>query len=104
MVSRFLIHLKLGPQVYAHPEHADALEALYAKMTELAQTEPGVIHYCLARRTDDPMAFHFFERYESKAAFEEHVSREETQKILGSGWVRDTVARFERPIKPPACL
>ncbi|KAH8929067.1 hypothetical protein BT69DRAFT_1346175 [Atractiella rhizophila] len=86
-------------EVHAYPEHADALEALYREMTRTAQTEPGIIYYCLARNTKDRTIFHFFERYASKADFIRHTEGEGTQKILSSGWVRDTIARFEEPLK-----
>lgn len=35
--------------VHAHPEHADALEAVYAETTRLAQREPGTLYYCICR-------------------------------------------------------
>ncbi|CAJ2506848.1 Uu.00g080340.m01.CDS01 [Anthostomella pinea] len=68
--------------VYAHPEHADALEAVYAETTRLAQLEPGSIYYCLARDGDDPSIFHFFERYKSGKAFEAHNQQPIIQKLL----------------------
>jgi quinol monooxygenase YgiN len=67
-------------------------------MSVIAKTEPGVVHYSLSRNTADPSIFHFFERYESKEAFEVHCSRPETQKVLSSGWVKEFKARFEKPL------
>ncbi|KAI1419820.1 hypothetical protein F5Y12DRAFT_775869 [Xylaria sp. FL1777] len=85
--------------VYAHPEKADALEAVYTETTRLAQSEAGIIHYCLARDTDDPNVFHFFERYKSRAAFEEHNSQPIIQKLLNEDkYIKDVTAKFMKPI------
>lgn len=35
--------------IHAYPEHADALEAVYAETTRLAQNEPGTVYYCICR-------------------------------------------------------
>jgi hypothetical protein len=35
--------------IHAHPESADALEAVYAETTRLAQKEPGTVYYCICR-------------------------------------------------------
>ena len=84
--------------MYCKPEHADELAVLYSKMVKDSKTERGVIFYSIARNSHDPTIFHFFEQYESKAAFVAHTERAETQKILREGWFVDCVARFERPI------
>jgi quinol monooxygenase YgiN len=75
--------------IHAHPESADALEAVYAETTRLAQHEPGTVYYCICRVSllhlhsrrswltrnqdqDDRAMFHMFERYKGKAAFDAH--------------------------------
>lgn len=35
--------------IYANPGSADALEAVYAETTRLAQNEPGTVYYCICR-------------------------------------------------------
>lgn len=35
--------------IHAYSEHADALEAVYAETTRLAQDEPGTVYYCICR-------------------------------------------------------
>lgn len=35
--------------IHAHPQHADALEAVYAETTRLAESEPGTVYYCICR-------------------------------------------------------
>lgn len=35
--------------IHAYPEHADALEAVYAETTRLAESEPGTVYYCICR-------------------------------------------------------
>ena len=47
-----LLDAKRYPKVYAHPEHADALEAVYAITNEHAKSEPGTLQYYLARDQD----------------------------------------------------
>lgn len=89
-----------GAQVYADPEHADEVEAVYKETTRLAQAEEGVVYYCLARDATDPSIFHFFERYKSKEAFEQHNQQEIIQKFISSGWMKDVKAVFAKPINP----
>lgn len=86
-------------QVWAYPEKADALEAVYAETTRLAQSEPGIVYYCLARDKKDTSVFHFFERYKSKKAFEEHNSQPIIQKLLNEDkYIKDVTAEFMKPI------
>lgn len=35
--------------IHAHQGSADALEAVYAETTRLAQFEPGTVYYCICR-------------------------------------------------------
>ncbi|CZT16210.1 uncharacterized protein RCC_02052 [Ramularia collo-cygni] len=86
--------------VYAHPEHADTLESVYAETTRLSASEPGIIYYCLARDGDDRNVFHFFERYTGRKAFEEHNSTPTVKKLLADGLMRGVKAKFVQPIKP----
>lgn len=74
--------------VYAHPEHADTLKAVYAETTRLSQLEPGIIYYCLARDAEGPTALHFFERYNGRDAFEEHSQQPIIQKLVASRYIR----------------
>jgi quinol monooxygenase YgiN len=90
----------LPSQVYAYPEHADALEAVYAETTRLAASEPGIIYYCISRDGDDPTAFHFFERYTGRAAFEEHNSQPIIKKLIEDKLFKGVKAKFVEAIKP----
>ena len=90
----------LPSQVYAYPEHADALEAVYAETTRLAASEPGTIYYCISRDGDDPTAFHFFERYTGRAAFDEHNSQPIIQKLIEDKLFKGVKAKFVEAIKP----
>ncbi|KAI1637673.1 hypothetical protein F4809DRAFT_640339 [Biscogniauxia mediterranea] len=69
-------------QAYAYPEHADTLEAALAETTRLAQSEPGCIHYSIARDDEDSTVFYVFERYSSRRAFEQHMQHPAAQKVL----------------------
>lgn len=91
---------KFTYQVYAHVEHADALEAVYAETTRLAASEPGSIYYCICRDGDDPTVFHFFERYTGRLAFEEHNAQPIIQKLLKDRLWKSVEAKFVEAIKP----
>ncbi|KAI5356519.1 Putative antibiotic biosynthesis monooxygenase domain-containing protein [Septoria linicola] len=88
--------------VYAHPEHADALEAVYAQTTKSAASEPGIIYYCLARDPDDRNVFHFFERYTGRKAFEEHNNTPTVKMLIADGLMRGVKAKFVKAIEPPS--
>jgi quinol monooxygenase YgiN len=87
-------------QVYAHPEHADALEAVYAETTRLAASEPGIIYYCLSRDGDDPTVFHFFERYTGRQAFEDHNAQPIIRKLMKDQLIKGVKAKFVEAIRP----
>ncbi|GIZ42014.1 hypothetical protein CKM354_000529500 [Cercospora kikuchii] len=86
--------------VYAHPEHADALEAVYAETTRVSASEPGILYYCLARDQDDRNVFHFFERYTGRRAFEEHNDTPTVRKLLADGLIKGVKAKFVKAIQP----
>ena len=88
--------------VYAYPQHADALEAVYAETTRLSSSEPGTIYYCLARDGDDRTVFHFFERYSGEKAFHEHNAQPIIEKLMADKYIRGVKAKFVKPIKPAA--
>ncbi|KAK3385610.1 hypothetical protein B0H63DRAFT_473276 [Podospora didyma] len=91
--------------VYAFPEHADALEAVYAETTRLAQSEPGSIYYSISRDSDDLAIFYFFEQYTGKKAFDEHNAQPIIQKLLNEDkYIRGVKATFAKPIKAAAAL
>ncbi|KAF2681190.1 hypothetical protein K458DRAFT_310019 [Lentithecium fluviatile CBS 122367] len=87
-------------QVYAHPEHADALEAVYVETTRLAASEPGCIYYCICRDSDDPTVFHFFELYAGRVAFEEHNAQPIIRKLIRDQLFKGVKAKFVEAIKP----
>lgn len=86
--------------VHAYPEHADALEAVYAETTRLARFEPGVIYYCLTRDSEKPHIFHFFEQYTGKKAFDEHNAQPIIQQLMADKFIRGVTAKFGPQIKP----
>lgn len=86
--------------VHAYPEHADALEAVYAETTRFAEFEPGTVYYCLARDGGDPNIFHFFERYMGKKAFDDHNAQPIIQKLMKDNWIKGVKAKFMKAIGP----
>ncbi|KAK3377362.1 hypothetical protein B0T24DRAFT_678198 [Lasiosphaeria ovina] len=86
--------------VYAFPEHADALEAVYAETTRLAALDPGSLYYCICRDSDDPAVFHFFERYTGRKAFDAHNQQPIIRKLLDEDkYMRKVKATFVKAIK-----
>ncbi|KAK4552442.1 hypothetical protein LTR86_010285 [Recurvomyces mirabilis] len=84
--------------VYAHPQHADALEAIYAYTNEHAKSEPGTLQYYLVRDADDRNVFHMFEHYASRAAFDEHNSQPIIQKLISEdNYIKGVKAKFFSP-------
>lgn len=73
---------------------------MYAETTRLAQFEPGVIYYCIARDGDDGNVFHFFERYTGRKAFEEHNQQPIIQKLMADKLMRGVKAKFADAIRP----
>ncbi|KAF2216686.1 hypothetical protein CERZMDRAFT_108665 [Cercospora zeae-maydis SCOH1-5] len=86
--------------VYAHPEHADALETVYAETTRNSASEPGILYYCLARDDDDRNVFHFFERYTGRKAFDEHNNTPTVRKLLADGLIKGVKAKYVKAIQP----
>lgn len=86
--------------VHAYPEHADALEAVYAETTRLAQFEAGAIYYCIARDGEDRNIFHFFERYAGRVAFDEHNAQPIIQKLMADKLIRGVKAKVVKAIEP----
>lgn len=87
------------PQVFAFPQHADALEAVYRETTMLSASEPGILYYCISRDTDDPSIFHFFERYTGREAFDAHNNLPIIQKLLNDdGYIKNVEAVIAKPL------
>ncbi|KAM7187698.1 hypothetical protein V8F33_011082 [Rhypophila sp. PSN 637] len=85
--------------VFAHLNQADALEQVYAETTRLAASEPGTLQYCIARDPDNREAFHFYERYAGRAAFEAHNTQPIIVKLLGEGkLIKEVRFKFVKPI------
>ncbi|SMY29925.1 unnamed protein product [Zymoseptoria tritici ST99CH_1A5] len=85
--------------VYAHPQHADAMDAVYRKLTAMSASELGTIYYCIARDPDDRSVFHFFERYTGRKAFDEHNNSTTVKDLLASGWMKGVKAKFVKPVE-----
>jgi len=86
--------------IHAYPEHADALEAVYAQTTARANSaeEPGTVYYCICRDADDPTVFHMFERYKGRRGFDAHNEQPIIKKLVGEdGYIRGVKARFAIP-------
>ena len=86
--------------MYCKPEHADALERIYAETTRRANSdeEPGTLSYCICRDSQDRSKFHFYERYAGREAFEYHNDQDATRKIFEVDMFQDVKAVFAKPI------
>ncbi|KXL43178.1 hypothetical protein M433DRAFT_131498 [Acidomyces richmondensis BFW] len=86
--------------IHAYPEHADALEAVYAQTTARANSaeEPGTVYYCICRDGDDSTMFHMFERYKGQRGFDAHNAQPIIKKLVEEdGYIRGVKARFAIP-------
>jgi quinol monooxygenase YgiN len=62
-------------KITAKPDAADRLAETFRAMVEwVDENEPDTTSYTCSRSTDDPRRFAFFERYESRRAFESHTT------------------------------
>lgn len=73
---------------------------MYAETTRLAASEPGTIYYCISRDPDDRAVFHFYERYNGRAAFEAHNAQPIIKKLIQDKLFKGVKAKFVEPIKP----
>ncbi|RMX75447.1 hypothetical protein D0869_11615 [Hortaea werneckii] len=87
--------------IHAHPEHSDALEAVYAQTNQLAKSEPGTLQYCISRDPDDPTLFHMFEHYAGREAFERHNAQPIIQKLIQDQLFKGVKAVIVKPIPFP---
>ncbi|RMZ11955.1 hypothetical protein D0862_02786 [Hortaea werneckii] len=87
--------------IHAHPEHADALEAVYAQTNQLAKSEPGTLQYCISRDPDDPTLFHMFEQYAGREAFERHNAQPIIQELIQDQLFKGVKAVIVKPIPAP---
>ncbi len=61
-------------KVWIKSDKVDEFLAAYRWMKPQVLNDPGAIAYELHRSADDPSTFIFYEQYESKEAFDYHLS------------------------------
>ncbi|TKA30076.1 hypothetical protein B0A50_02795 [Salinomyces thailandicus] len=103
----YVVHLEVPEDefciygtIHAHPQHADALAAMYAKTNQLAKSEAGTIQYCISRDLGDPTIFHMFEQYAGTEAFEEHNAQPIIRKLIQDQLFKGVKAVVVKPIPP----
>jgi quinol monooxygenase YgiN len=65
----------------AKPDEIDAVAASLAKITPLAQAEPGNLQYTVHRDPANPAVFVIYEQYADEAAFQAHVDAPHFKEI-----------------------
>jgi quinol monooxygenase YgiN len=71
-------------KVTLRPGTSDEFLEAYRWMRPRVLSDPGAILYELHRSADDPDTFIFYERYESKEAFDYHLSTEHFKKLAAT--------------------
>jgi quinol monooxygenase YgiN len=88
------------PQFTVPLLQADEVALKIKEITKLAQSEEGTLHYCISADTIERNRFHLFERYESKAAFEQHMNQALVKELFTGGLLSDVKLNFLKPLLP----
>lgn len=70
-------------KVRIQPGKSEEFLAAYQWMKPQVLNDPGAILYELHRSADDPDTFIFYEQYESKEAFDYHLSTDHFKTLAG---------------------
>jgi quinol monooxygenase YgiN len=70
-------------KVRIQPGKSEEFLAAYRWMKPQVLNDPGAILYELHRSADDPDTFIFYEQYESKEAFDYHLSTDHFKTLAG---------------------
>jgi len=73
--------LIITAKVQIQPGKSEEFLEAYRWMRPQVLKDPGAILYELHRSSDDPDTFIFYEQYESKEAFDYHLSTEHFKKL-----------------------
>lgn len=66
--------LTIVANIYANPDQIDLVKAELEKLVPITQGEQGCIQYDLHQDNEDPAHFTFYENWESRALWQEHMN------------------------------
>jgi quinol monooxygenase YgiN len=67
------------------PKDADTAEALLRELRDASRREAGVLQYDVARSSESPNVFAFWEVYRDKDALDAHLASEHFQRLFVNG-------------------
>ena len=70
------------------------------KSIQSAKQEKGTIHFCVSKDQNDPALFHYFERFDSRAAFLAHANSAIDKEVRESGLMKDMTMTVVNPLIP----
>jgi quinol monooxygenase YgiN len=74
-------YLYLKADIYPDLSKRAEVEAAYAELMRASLSEPGCIIYDLVVAEENPQVWHMFEKWESKAAWDNHMQTEHVARI-----------------------
>ncbi len=66
--------LTIVAHIHAEPGHEDLVHAALEKLVPPTRAEPGCLQYDLHRDNADPAHFLFFETWENRALWQDHMN------------------------------
>ncbi|MDP0490019.1 MAG: putative quinol monooxygenase [Verrucomicrobiota bacterium JB023] len=72
--------LTVVANIHAHPESLDLFKAELEKVIGPTRAEPGCLKYDLHQNNEDPCHFMFFEIWESKELWDQHMESEHIKR------------------------
>ncbi len=76
-----MTYLYLKADIYPNPSKREEAEAAYSELMRASLAEPGCLLYDLVADQEHPQVWHMFEKWESRAAWNEHMESEHVAKI-----------------------
>ena len=76
-----MTYLYLKADIYPDLDKLEEVQSAYAELIRASLNEPGCLLYDLVVNQEDPSVWHMFEKWESKAAWDEHMETEHVAKI-----------------------
>jgi quinol monooxygenase YgiN len=76
-----MTYLYLKADIYPDLSKREEVEAAYAELMRASLSEPGCLLYDLVVDPENPVVWHMFEKWESKAAWDDHMQTDHVAKI-----------------------
>lgn len=76
-----MTYLYLKADIYPDLSKREEVEAAYADLIRASLSEPGCLLYDLVVSKENPNVWHMFEKWESKAAWDDHMQTQHVARI-----------------------